>query len=1190
MRFVLLSPILRFVVTLSMRLQSIIIDGFKSYAHRQELGDLDPHFNAITGLNGSGKSNIFDAICFVMGISNLKKVRAEDPSELIYKNGHAGIQRASVTIEFLNNDRRTAPTGYSVEEYPTITVSRQILTGGRQKFFLNGRVSDQSRVKQFFHAISLNVDNPHFLVLQGTVHKLVNMRPSEILGMLEEAAGTRVFDARRRNAENMMLGKERKVQQLNETIDTEIGPMLLAMKDAQEAYAKYVEVVESLEGMRKFRVAYGFWDATRQLDEATSRRTEYQQTLKTAVKSLEAIPALRREVEESITGLESRCEGPEQRLKNIDEESAKDRKELAGAKARVAACDKNVKALQKARKALEHELHAATQKLTAFQTGSEDRQRTHRELKDRRAEAEAVVEKLKESLRLQRGGVRAGQNGMTLEMEYEHLKRGVVHTRESIKRYDAKLQNIAKEIAEVSASLEDDQASHDRVTKQLLRAETELAALHEAYKPFEEVQKRRQELENERGKRLRAMERQESTQPRSIVALPKYDPVPGYDFDTAIRGRVASLVRVKDATHSFALSAALGGKLLSVVVTSDDMVRVLIERGRLRQRCTFLPMNKLPNRASVDPRRVRAAEEIAKKMGGWARCAVDLVTYDKQYEGAVQKVFGDVMVCSDMDVAKAISNSRDAALKCVTADAQITHASGIMEGGSKGGLRDLLSEAAREDSTDTAFARVELAACVKRIAECDEEMRRGAELEGKLQSCQLNVEQLRQRLRQSSAAAAKERVAELEKESALVQEQRARAVHFLQESDARLEEVERTKDADPKVLERALQEKLREAEAKLEQLKAQLRNGEVDFRTAEDRRGELDGRVRDLQSDLGERDSELLAAQAEESMASGDVQRLTARIQELSEGKQAAEEELANLTQALDEQREEVKRFTAQEHDLTRRIKDIESELRNFARNLDEGKKALQHMERSHPWIADEKATFGPATGPYHFEDAHRTHLLLEQLKENEALSETMSRKVNKKATVQFEECTQQYAELVQKRETLTADKEVILETIKQVEERKWASLDTMVAKVSEGFSRLFAACLPNTSCKLIDERDSNTGRLTGVAVKVAFSGKEKESLTELSGGQRSLLALCLILAILRFHPAPMYILDEVDAALDPSHTQNIGRMLKEHFSDAQFLLVSLKDGMFSNANVVYQVRNTQGYSEVSRIAMNQRR
>ena len=104
-----------------------------------------------------------------------------------------------------------------------------------------------------------------------------------------------------------------------------------------------------------------------------------------------------------------------------------------------------------------------------------------------------------------------------------------------------------------------------------------------------------------------------------------------------------------------------------------------------------------------------------------------------------------------------------------------------------------------------------------------------------------------------------------------------------------------------------------------------------------------------------------------------------------------------------------------------------------------------------------------------------------------------------------------------------------------------------------------------------------------GLEVRVAFGGVWKGSLTELSGGQRSLLALSLILALLLFKPAPIYILDEVDAALDLSHTQNIGRMIRHHFPFSQFIVVSLKEGMFNNANVIFRTKFVDGISTVTR-------
>jgi structural maintenance of chromosome 2 len=122
---------------------------------------------------------------------------------------------------------------------------------------------------------------------------------------------------------------------------------------------------------------------------------------------------------------------------------------------------------------------------------------------------------------------------------------------------------------------------------------------------------------------------------------------------------------------------------------------------------------------------------------------------------------------------------------------------------------------------------------------------------------------------------------------------------------------------------------------------------------------------------------------------------------------------------------------------------------------------------------------------------------------------------------------------------------------------------------------------LPGNTCKLEPPQDTDITQ--GLEIKVCLGGVWKSSLTELSGGQRSLIALSLILALLQFNPAPMYILDEVDAALDLSHTQNIGKLLKTRFKTSQFILVSLKDGMYNNANVLFRTKFVDGVSQVTR-------
>lgn len=172
-------------------------------------------------------------------------------------------------------------------------------------------------------------------------------------------------------------------------------------------------------------------------------------------------------------------------------------------------------------------------------------------------------------------------------------------------------------------------------------------------------------------------------------------------------------------------------------------------------------------------------------------------------------------------------------------------------------------------------------------------------------------------------------------------------------------------------------------------------------------------------------------------------------------------------------------------------------------------------------------------------------------------------------------------SELRRKKEVILNDKAKIEAVIEELDVKKVEALQATWVKVNRDFGSIFSTLLPGTHAKL--EIPEGCTLMDGLEVKVAFNGVWKQSLTELSGGQRSLLALSLILSLLLFKPAPMYILDEVDAALDLSHTQNIGLMLRNHFSSSQFIVVSLKEGMFNNANVIFRTRFVDGISTVTR-------
>merc|ERR1719300_721660 len=199
--------------------------------------------------------------------------------------------------------------------------------------------------------------------------------------------------------------------------------------------------------------------------------------------------------------------------------------------------------------------------------------------------------------------------------------------------------------------------------------------------------------------------------------------------------------------------------------------------------------------------------------------------------------------------------------------------------------------------------------------------------------------------------------------------------------------------------------------------------------------------------------------------------------------------------------------------------------------NLAELENFVNHLLQNHRWINEEKENFGKPNTPYNFagEDMKSKKAELEKLKQSQ---QNLGKKINKKVMGMLERAETEYTELMKKRRTVENDKKKIFSVIKELDRKKKSTLMETFEKVNKDFGKIFSELLHGSTSKLVF-KDGDIEK--GVEIKVCFGEVWKESLSELSGGQKSLLALSLILALLLYKPAPMYILDEIDAALDPS-------------------------------------------------------
>ena len=200
----------------------------------------------------------------------------------MYKQGQAGVTKASVSITFNNADRSRSPVGY--EHCDQIIVTRQIVIGGRNKYLINGHVAQPTGVQNLFHSVQLNVNNPHFLIMQGRITKVLNMKPPEILGMLEEAAGTRMYETKKETALKTLEKKQTKVDEIDKLLEEEILPTIEKLRKERGDYMKWQLGNDALERLRRFCVA---WEFSR-CKEAVEGQSEGEMKVKSSLEELDA--------------------------------------------------------------------------------------------------------------------------------------------------------------------------------------------------------------------------------------------------------------------------------------------------------------------------------------------------------------------------------------------------------------------------------------------------------------------------------------------------------------------------------------------------------------------------------------------------------------------------------------------------------------------------------------------------------------------------------------------------------------------------------------------------------------------------------------------------------------------------------------------------------------------------------------
>ncbi|XP_009633524.1 structural maintenance of chromosomes protein 2 [Egretta garzetta] len=1170
-----------------MYITSIVLEGFKSYAQRTEINGFDPLFNAITGLNGSGKSNILDSICFLLGITNLSQVRASNLHDLVYKNGQAGITKASVSITFDNSDKKLSPLGFETND--EITITRQVVVGGRNKYLINGVNATNMRVQDLFCSIGLNVNNPHFLIMQGRITKVLNMKPPEILAMIEEAAGTRMYECKKTAVQKTIEKKEAKLKEIQMVLDEEITPTLQKLKEERSSYLEYQKVIRAIEHLSRLYIAY-----------------QFAQAEETRVSSAEVL----KEMQGNVEKLQESMAENEKKAKQLNEEIAEmEKKRNKEVGSTLSSLEDALSEIQRVHAKAQSALDLKTQSLKSEENKYKELVKSMQEDGTALGSKEKEVKNTEEELKaLQEASEKDAAALAAAQQHFNAVSAGLSSNDDGEDATLAgQMMTCKNEISKAVTEAKQAQMKLSYAQEELKKKEAEVKKMDGGYKKDQEaleaVRKTKEKLENQM-KKLNYEEEKEATLLAKKKALTHdisclrelYDSLmakfPQLQFEykdpeknwsrNHVKGPVVSLITVKDLSKAKALEAVAGGKLYNIIVDTEVTGKKLLEKGELKRRYTIIPLNKISARC-VGEDIVKLAQTLAGH--GNLYIALSVVEYESELQKAMEYVFGTTLISNNMDNAKKVTFDKRIMTRTVTLDGDIFDPQGTLHGGACSQATPILSKLQEikdaEVELKTKESELETVenelASLKNVAEKYRQLKQQWEMKSE------EAELLQTKLCQSAYHKQEEELLALKKTIAECEE----TLKKNEERQKKAEDKYKVLENKMKNAEAEREKELKKAQQKLDGAK---KKADASSKKMKEKQQEVEALVLELEVLKQEQASykeQMAAAVKAIEFYKEQVNAMADEVSKTKESVEKSQKELAKQKEAILLQDKAIKAKSAdiqkckeQNNELQLKVKTLEHNISKHQQETADAAAKVTKMLKEYEWIASEKPLFGQPNTAYDFktnnpkEAGQKLQKLLEK-------KEKLGRNVNMRAMNMLSETEERYNDLMKKKRIVENDKSKILATIEELDQKKTEALNIAWKKVNEDFGSIFSTLLPGARAMLVACKTQNV--LDGLEFRVALGNTWKENLTELSGGQRSLVALSLILSMLLFKPAPIYILDEVDAALDLSHTQNIGQMLHTHFRHSQFIVVSLKDGMFNNANVLYKTKFVDGVSTVNR-------
>ncbi|KAG5437854.1 hypothetical protein PCANB_000569 [Pneumocystis canis] len=1169
-----------------MHIKQIIIQGFKSYKDQTITDIFSPKYNVIVGKNGSGKSNFFSAIRFVLSDAYTHMGR-EERQALLHEGAGQTIMSAYVEIIFDNTDNRF-PTGKDE------VIIRRTIGLKKDEYSLDKKSVNKSDIMNLLESAGFSRSNPYYIVPQGRITALTNAKDSGRLALLKEIAGTQVYEQRRAESLKIIeetMVKKTKIDELLKYIDERLNELEEEKNELKEFQKKDRER-RCLEYTIYFREQEEINKALNTIDEDRIKNLNLNdEKCNTFIEREHQI----QEIDQDIAIIKQQLH-----LLNIEKSQTEEEKRIkVKEKAHLEFIIRNhiesddqfinsKDMLEKKLENLENEIKEKETLLQSllqeFQQAKDQEIQTKNQLENAQSQLNLLYAKrsrnlqfknknerdewlLQEVSSLKKSIKKRNQSKIELEEEMKTLKKNIDDISQKIKSVREEIGNKSQALDNLilehsCAKVVRDQLMDER--KELWRQEAKLSLTLEHLK---------EELNDAERNLINTISRDVNYSLINAKKIAERLDLTGY------YGPLYELFEVDDRYRT-AVEVTAGNSLFHVIVDDDITASKIInvlnkEKGG---RITCMPLNRLTPKLGNFPDAPDALPILKK------------ITYDTKYQKAFEQVFGKTIICPTLDIAAQYSRSHN--ITAITLNGDRSDKKGAFTGGFHDIKKSKLEAIKSLKKTKQAYQ--ENHSSIIQVRKTLEEMdQKVTQQLSKIQTLEAKKHQI-----EGSYNPFRAKLSTFIKEEGNSRDMLSKKQLLLDDLNFNINSMnsqllslqDEMKIEFKKTLTQSEEDTLENLNKIISSLKDTYIDHNMKRTELEQQKNNLEIELREnlyLQRDQLKTQSFINDEDIDTSLdeTQKDLSRIRDIIDTITKKFNNIESSIDQLSSELLEKNEKKTLLQNQQNDEAR---SIEKHQKALERNMAKRALLLQNKEECNKNIRDLGALPEEAFEKFF---STESNMIVKRLhKVNEVLKKFTH--VNKKAFEQYTSFIKQRDALLVRRKELDESQASIENLILVLDQRKDEAIERNFKQVSKSFSEVFEKLVPIGRGRLIMQRkidredkdydDYDKDKVqdktpvenyVGVAISVSFNNKEDEQrIQQLSGGQKSLCALALIFAIQRCDPAPFYLLDEVDAALDAQYRTAVATMLHEMSNAGQFICTTFRPEMIQTGDKFYGI------------------